>query len=156
MQGVESQFKISVTTLLVDANTAPEFVDITDRIARFVEDSGLKNGSVNVFSRHTTAAITIQENEPLLLNDMASLLERLAPKNMRYGHNDFSIRTVHMQEDECPNGHSHCQHLTLGSSETVPVIDGILALGQWQRLFMVELDDGKVSPREILVQTMGI
>ena len=156
MQGVESQFKISVTTLLVDANTAPEFVDITDRIARFVEDSGLKNGSVNVFSRHTTAAITIQENEPLLLNDMASLLERLAPKNMRYGHNDFSIRTVHMQEDECPNGHSHCQHLTLGSSETVPVIDGILALGQWQRIFMVELDDGKVSPREILVQTMGI
>ena len=111
---------------------------------------------INVFSRHTTAAITIQENEPLLLNDMASLLERLAPKNMRYGHNDFSIRTVHMQEDECPNGHSHCQHLTLGSSETVPVIDGILALGQWQRLFMVELDDGKVSPREILVQTMGI
>ena len=61
-----------------------------------------------------------------------------------------------MNEDECPNGHSHCQHLTLGSSETIPVIDGALTLGQWQRIFMVELDDSKEMPREILVQIMGV
>jgi thiamine phosphate synthase YjbQ (UPF0047 family) len=44
----------------------------------------------------------------------------------------------------------------LGSSETIPVVDGVLALGQWQRIFMVELDDGKLGPREVLLQTLGV
>ena len=134
----------------------PEFIDITDRVADVVYDSQIRSGIAVIFSRHTTAAITIQENEPLLINDLSSLLERLAPRNARYGHNDFSIRTVHMHEDECPNGHSHCQHLMLGSSETIPVIDGRMALGQYQHIFMVELDDDKKEGREILVQVMGI
>ena len=152
----EASFHTSLFTLLVETSIAPEFVDITDRVKESLKVSQISNGCVVVFSRHTTAAITIQENEPLLLNDMASLLERLAPRSARYGHNDFSIRTVNMHEDECPNGHSHCQHLTLGSSETIPVIDGILALGQYQHIFVVELDDSKLVPREVLVQIMGV
>ena len=156
MRVTEATFNTYLSTLLVESTTAPEFVDITDRVVEVLRGSGIRNGSALVFSRHTTAAVTIQENEPLLLNDMASLLERLAPRSARYGHNDFSIRTVHMEEDECPNGHSHCQHLVLGSSETIPVVDGTLALGKWQRVFMVELDDGKIAPREVLVQIMGV
>ena len=156
MKVSEAAFYTCLFTYLVTSTTAPEFVDITDRVVESLKESQIRNGFVLVFSRHTTAAITIQENEPLLLNDMASLLERLAPKAARYGHNDFSIRTVHMVEDECPNGHAHCQHLALGSSETIPVIDGSLALGQWQRIFMVELDDAKTVPREVLVQIMGV
>ena len=108
-----------------------------------------------MFSKHTTAAITIQENEPLLHIDMCSTLERFAPSRAHYRHNDFSVRTVHMHEDECPNGHSHCQHLVLGTSETIPVIDGDLALGEFQRVFVVELDPERVS-RQVLVQTMGV
>ena len=156
MRVTEATFNTYLSTLLVESTTAPEFVDITDRVVEVLRASEIRNGSALVFSRHTTAAVTIQENEPLLLNDMASLLERLAPRGARYGHNDFSIRTVHMEEDECPNGHSHCQHLVLGSSETIPVVDGTLALGKWQRVFMVELDDGKIAPREVLVQIMGV
>jgi secondary thiamine-phosphate synthase enzyme len=156
MRVTEASFHTVVFTHLVESTTAPEFVDITDRVVESLRNSQIRNGFALVFSRHTTAAITIQENEPLLLNDMSSLLERLAPKAARYGHNDFSIRTVHMHEDECPNGHSHCQHLALGSSENIPVIDGSLAIGQWQRIFMVELDDAKTVPREILVQIMGV
>ena len=156
MRVTEATFNTYLSTLLVESTTAPEFVDITDRVVEVLRASGIRNGSALVFSRHTTAAVTIQENEPLLLNDMASLLERLAPRGARYGHNDFSIRTVHMEEDECPNGHSHCQHLVLGSSETIPVVDSTLALGKWQRVFMVELDDGKIAPREVLVQIMGV
>ena len=156
MRVTESTFKTYMATLLVESHSMPEFVDITERVLQSLKESEVRNGTVCVFSRHTTAAITIQENEPLLLNDMASLLEHLAPRNVRYGHNDFSIRTVHMGEDECPNGHSHCQHLVLGSSETIPVVDGTLTLGQWQRIFMVELDDAKMVPREILVQIMGV
>ena len=156
MKVTEATFKTYIATLLVESHSMPEFVDITERVRRSLKESEILNGTVCVFSRHTTAAITIQENEPLLVNDMASLLEHMAPRNARYGHNDFSIRTVHMEEDECPNGHSHCQHLVLGSSETIPVVEGTLTLGQWQRIFMVELDDAKMVPREVLVQIMGV
>ena len=155
MRVSEATFKTCVFDLRVRPTGAPEFIDITDRVEDFLRDSDVRNGFALVYSRHTTAAITIQENEPLLINDMATLLERFAPRNARYGHNDFSIRTVHMEEDECPNGHSHCQHLMLGSSETIPVIDGQLTLGQYQRIFMVELDDQKTQ-RDLIVQIMGV
>ena len=64
-----------------------------------------------------------------------------------------------MHENECPNGHSHCQHLTLGTSETIPVMGGMLAIGEFQRIFMVELDHVKaleVAYREVLVQIVGV
>ena len=157
MKVSEASIKTCLFTLRVESETAPEFIDITDRVDELVRQSEVRNGFALVFSKHTTAAITIQENEPLLLMDMTSMLERFSPRNAHYGHNDFSVRTVHMHENECPNGHSHCQHLTLGSSETIPVVDGRLAFGQWQRIFMVELDDQAPMPhREILVQVMGV
>ena len=154
MKLTEETFKTHVSTLLVETQRMPEFVDITDRVLESIGASGVTNGMACVFSRHTTGAITIQENEPLLLNDMSSLLEKLVPRAARYGHNDFSIRTVHMVEDECPNGHSHCQHLLLGASENVPLVDGKLTLGEFQRIFMVELDDQR-DYRQVLVQIMG-
>ena len=83
------------------------------------------------------------------------MLEHCSPRTGHYRHNDFSVRTVNMHEDECPNGHSHCQHLMLGTSETIPVIDGKLAFGEFQRLFMVELDPDK-SHRQVLVQVLGV
>jgi len=157
MRVSEASLNVSVFTLHVNSTQAPEFIDITDHVTGFVEESQVRNGTALVFSRHTTAAISIQENEPLLLVDMTSMLERLAPRNAHYRHNDFSVRTVHMHEDECPNGHSHCQHLALGASETIPIVDGELTLGEWQRVFMVELDEEKPSPyREILIQIMGV
>ena len=149
-------FKTHVSTLLIETNTMPEFVNITQEVVESVEESGIQNGTVTVFSRHTTAGITIQEDEPILLNDMSSMLDRLFPRTIRYGHNDFSIRTVHMEEDECPNGHSHCQHLIVGNSETIPIIGAKLALGKWQNIFLVEVDEAKIIPREVLVQSMGI
>ena len=156
MQVREASVKTCLFMLQVESTTAPEFIDITDRVVESVRESEVRDGFAVVFSKHTTAAITIQENEPLLLQDMASMLERFSPRNAHYRHNDFSVRTVHMHENECPNGHSHCQHLTLGSSEIIPLVQGSLAFGQWQRIFMVELDNEPRSPiREILVQIMG-
>ena len=58
-----------------------------------------------------------------------------------------------MEEEECPNGHSHCQHLLLSTSETVPVVAGRLALGRYQRIFFVELD--RPRDRQVLIQLMG-
>lgn len=141
---------------MLDADTsdAPQFIDITERIGDVVRASGVADGQVLVYSTHTTCSVIINENEPLLLKDMAHYLERQAPKAMYYGHNDFAIRTVSVRPNECPNGHSHCQHLVLGTSETVPVIDGAMLLGEFQKVFLVELDEPKV--RQLLVQVTGI
>ena len=155
MKVTEAPLKTYVSHLNVRTNTAPEFVDITDRVEQTVKNSQIYNGFVLVYSKHTTAAIKIQENEPLLLEDMARLLENFAPQSGSYRHNDFDVRTVHMHEDECPNGHSHCQHLTLSTSETLPLINGSIPLGQFQRIFLVELDNQK-SDREVLIQILGV
>ncbi|MDO8750441.1 MAG: secondary thiamine-phosphate synthase enzyme YjbQ [Dehalococcoidia bacterium] len=139
--------------LLLETTRAPEFIDITQRVVEFVGSTGIKSGFVVVFSKHTTAAIKINENEPLLLQDMERFLERLASQNGYYQHNDFTLRTVNMTEDECPNGHAHCQHLLMSTSETIPIVDGELQLGRWQRVFLVELD--RPRTREVVFQVLG-
>ena len=139
--------------LLIDTEKAPQFIDITGRVAEHVELSGVSHGLVCIYSKHTTASIKVNENEPLLIEDMERFITRLAPPGDYYAHNDFSVRTVNMTEDECPNGHAHCQHLIMSSSETIPVIDGQMALGTWQRLFLVELD--RPRSREVIVQILG-
>lgn len=144
--------------LIVESAVAPDFIDITMKVEECIRSSGILNGIVVVFSRHTTAAIVIQENEPLLIEDFKELLESFAPTKGNYRHNDFDVRTVNMHEDECPNGHSHCQHLILGSSESIPLVDGSMPLGEWQRIFMVELDGEKANQagnREVVVQILG-
>jgi secondary thiamine-phosphate synthase enzyme len=133
---------------------APGFLDITDQVVEIVEDSGIRFGQATVYSTHTTAAVKINENEPLLLTDLADMLRRLAPIDGPYEHNDFTRRTVNMGEDECENGHAHCQHIFLASSEAIPVVDGRLTLGQWQRIFLVELD--RPRQRRVLVNLVGV
>ena len=132
---------------------ALEFIDITDDVTRIVEESAVQFGQVAVFSQHTTAAIKINEHEPLLLRDLARTLRNFAPPNAYYEHNDFSRRTVNMNPDECANGHAHVQHLFLGTSETIPVVDGRVTLGAWQRIFLIELDHPRL--RRVLVSVIG-
>jgi len=146
---------VNMRRLVLETTEPIQLLDITDDVAATVRASGVRDGIVTVISRHTTAAVRIQEAEPLLLEDLVGFLRRLAPANVHYQHNDFRIRTHHMHEDESPNGHSHCLQFILGSSESVPIQDGELLLGEWQRLFLVELD-GPRPKREVLIQTVGI
>ena len=145
--------KVKNFSLKVDTKDAPQLIDITDWVKGCVAESKVSNGMVLVYSKHTTAAVKINENEPLLIEDMAEFLERIAPRDAYYRYNDFSIRTVNMTEDESPNGHAHLQHLMLGCSETIPLIDGKIPFGQWQSIFFIELDHPR--PREVLVQILG-
>ena len=139
--------------LQLETKEAPEFIDITDWVCQCVAQSKVANGFVVVYSKHTTAAVKINENEPLLLQDMVAFLEKISPRNGGYQHNDFSIRTVNMTADESPNGHAHLQHLLLGTSETVPLIDGIMQFGRYQSVFFIELDHPR--SREVMVQVVG-
>ena len=139
--------------LRLHTERAPQFIDITGWVSECVAKSSVNNGFAVVFSKHTTAAIKINENEPLLIQDMSDFLERLAPRNGAYKHNDFTVRTVNMHPDEPPNGHAHVQHLLMCTSETVPVIDGMMHVGQYQSVFFVELDESR--EREVMVQVVG-
>ena len=130
-----------------------EFVDVTDQVTECLTESGLHDGFAVVFSRHTTAGIRINEHEPLLLEDLARMLEQVAPVDAAYRHDDFSVRTVNLTENERVNGHAHCRSLLLGASESVPVVGGRLLLGRWQRIFLVELDGTR--QREIIIQFVG-
>ena len=146
---------VNMRRLAFETTEPIQFVDITDEVAESIRLAGISDGIVTIVSRHTTAAVRIQEAEPLLLEDLLGFLHRLAPSNVHYQHNDFRIRTHHMHDDESPNGHSHCLQFLLGTSETVPIMDGDLQLGQWQRIFLVELD-GPRPKREVLVQIVGV
>ena len=127
-----------------------QFIDITDRVREVVEESRVSDGLVNVQTRHTTAAILIGEHEPLLMEDLKRTLEKLAPCHSDYRHDDFSVRTVNMCPDEEQNGHSHCKAMFLRSSECLNIVDGRMDLGQWQRIFLIELD----RPRSRTVSLM--
>jgi secondary thiamine-phosphate synthase enzyme len=135
--------RVASDTIVVRTTECLQFVDVTDAVAEQVRALGLRNGIVNLQIRHTTASLIVNENEPLLLQDLRDALERAAPRALAYRHDDFGIRTVNLQPDEPPNGHSHCKALFLPASQTVNVVDGALQLGRWQRLFLVELDGGR-------------
>lgn len=137
----------------IRTSCAPQFIDITDWVSECVAASGVDNGFAVVYSKHTTAAVKINENEPLLLEDMAAFLEKISPRASAYRHNDFEIRTVNMTPDESPNGHAHLQHLLLGTSETVPILGGEMQFGTYQSVFFIELDHPR--NREVLVQVVG-
>jgi len=116
--------------------------DITPQIHGLVADSGLARGFLTVNSRHTTTAITINENEERLLEDVRRFFTRLAPPDETYLHNDIALRDC--PPDEPENAHSHLLAMLVGSSEVIPIVNGELDLGRWQSVMLVELD----GPRE--------
>ena len=130
-----------------------QFIDITELVRERVRRSGVSNGFVNIQSRHTTAAIIINENEPLLLDDLEEILVTLAPQDRPYRHNDLEARLQPIPPDERPNGHSHARAAYLGTSETVNIIGGELQLGRWQTIFLVELDG--IRTRAVSIVVMG-
>jgi secondary thiamine-phosphate synthase enzyme len=130
-----------------------EFIDLTDRLQRLVADAGVRLGILNVQTLHTTTAIIVNEHEPLLLADFQVLLERAAPGERRYRHDDTIARTVNVTAQERPNGHAHCRALLLPSSVCLNVASGRLRLGRWQRVFLVELDGPR--RREISALVLG-
>lgn len=140
-------------TLAYHTTGARQFTDVTDEVAAVVQRSGVSQGWVSVFSKHTTATVVLNENEPLLLQDMSAMLERLSAATGVYAHNDLNRRSGPMEPDECANGHAHCQHLLLGSSENIPVANGQMDLGRWQRIFLLELD--RARDRQLVVQVFG-
>ncbi len=141
---------VKLDKIVVDSSDeVPELIDITQQVADVVGESGVEDGQVLVFAQHTTAAIILQEPELGVLEDFRTFLKEILPTDKDYRH---TLAPDHLK-DKMPNGHSHCQHLLLGASETIPVSAGKMLLGQFQRIFLVELD--RARTRTVIVQVMG-
>jgi secondary thiamine-phosphate synthase enzyme len=139
------------TTLQIDTEYPTQFIDLTSDLKAFVAASGIRSGLLNIQSLHTTAAIVVNEHEPLLLMDMAGLLERLAPADAVYRHDNITLRSVNCALLEPPNGHAHCRSLLLGSTAALNVVDGEIQLGRWQQVFLVELDGPRTRDVSLLL-----
>jgi secondary thiamine-phosphate synthase enzyme len=121
-------------------------MDITSRVEMAIADSRVRNGLVCVFTASSTSAIVTNEFEPgLMEEDIPNALERLFPHGMVYGHE----RRWHDG-----NGHSHVRATFLGPSLTLPIVEGRAALGTWQQVVFLELDN-KPRHREVIVQIVG-
>ncbi|MEM9924858.1 MAG: secondary thiamine-phosphate synthase enzyme YjbQ [Cyanobacteria bacterium P01_D01_bin.50] len=127
--------------------------NITPQIQETISSSGIKNGQVLVFSRHTTTALAINENEERLLQDVKVFLQKLAPKSDKYLHNDLHLRE-NIPPDEPMNAHSHLMAMMLSNSEVIPIVDAKLALGTYQSILFFELDGSR--KRTVFCQLSGI
>jgi len=138
---------MTVTTNLIKIHSRGEndMIDLTEKISDFVKKSGISHGIVTVFVSGSTGSIITIEYEPGLIKDFPEMLNRIAPRDLDYGHEK-------MWHDG--NGHSHVKASLIGPSLTVPFNDGKLCLGTWQQIVFVELDTRSRS-RDLIIQIIG-
>lgn len=144
-----------------------QFIDLTEQIREIVKESKVHNGIINIVSRHTTTAILLNENEPLLLSDFMKEIKRLFPHESQagpygslgpsyYQHDNIEQRRIACPKlscNECQNADAHCRSIFLTNFQTLNIINGELDLGPWQSILFLELDRAK--SREISVMVMG-
>lgn len=133
-------------TFTLETRGGAEAIDVTSRVEHILKAAAIQDGLACVFTPSSTSAILTNEFEPgLMEEDIPKALERLFPEGLAYGHE----RRWHDG-----NGHSHVRATFLGPSLTIPVVDGRPALGTWQQVVFLELDN-KPRRREVIVQVVG-
>ena len=135
--------KVETDFIEVGSHRRGEYIDITHEVEKIVERSEVKNGIVCLHELHTTAALTIQENDRSIHEDTAEILDHLIPLHRNYRH-DYEGNE---------NATAHIKNQFFGSNLTLPVINGKIALGTWQSIFLVELFEAR--KRRIAVCVMG-
>jgi secondary thiamine-phosphate synthase enzyme len=122
-----------------------QVLDITDGVRHHVQNSGLTNGVVTLFTPSSTSALTTIEYESGVIHDLQQMFGRIVPRDIDYRHN---LRWGD------GNGHAHVRHALLGPSLTIPFVGGQMTLGTWQQIVFVDFDNRSRS-RSIVVQIMG-
>jgi secondary thiamine-phosphate synthase enzyme len=131
--------------LRMDTPGNGHIVDLTEGVARVVGTSGVERGLVTVFAAGSTVAVTTMEYEPGGVHDLQALLDRLIPSGPEYEHNVRNHDT---------NAHAHLRAAVIGPSETIPLVDGRLALGTWQQVVLLDFDD-RPRRRTVTVQVLS-
>lgn len=129
---------------IIEINTSErvEIQDITREVEGVLTHTGIKEGLLNIYSRHSTSGVTINENESGLISDFKLALQKLVPQNAGYEHDRIDN-----------NADSHIRGFLIGGSETIPLENGRLMLGTWQSIFFVELDGPR--HRKLIITVIG-
>jgi secondary thiamine-phosphate synthase enzyme len=157
--------------IFLQAGVRPEFVDITDRLLNVVEHSGIRDGIAVVYSPHTTCSILIQEDShdvtyhgtKYLLQDLLNALETLAPRCEHEGsylhpgpdHIDHALENLGEEEAWSLNTDAHLRSSLLGRSESIPIVEGALQLGDFGCVYFADLDGVRARKRTVQVQIVG-
>jgi thiamine phosphate synthase YjbQ (UPF0047 family) len=159
------EFMTHYEEIQITTNSGMSVQDITKQIEIIVEWSGCLEGTVTILSKHSTLSVSINELEGRLVDDIRQYFLNLAPPNMPYLHNDLDYR---VGPDDWPGGdeawrefrrtqpvntHSHLIAMMLGTSESIPISEGVMQKGKYQSILVADMDGPKT--RSIAVQITG-
>jgi secondary thiamine-phosphate synthase enzyme len=136
---------ISTNTISIKTKGFSDTIDITDEVAKIVEQSGIENGLVTIFCHGSTGTITTIEFESGVIKDLQRVLEKIAPSNVPYEHD---------KRWGDGNGFSHVRAALMKPSLSIPFIKKKLILGTWQQIVFIDFDN-RARHREISVQIIG-
>lgn len=152
---VSEEPRIRTEVLHFATTTRNEFWDLTELTREVVARAGVRHGQVTVHTPHTTTTIILNESETGFLNDFRRFIDATVPAEGYYEHDDHELRTENLQEDEFRNGHAHIRQLVVGTaSVTIPIVDGEVLLGTWQKVLFAEFDQAR--ERRVVVHAQGV
>lgn len=136
---------VETRTITLDTQGHADMLDITESLAKAVQEVGLASGTVTVFCPSATSGVTTIEYESGCLSDLRRLFDEIIDPDRHYAHN---------ARWGDGNGHSHVRAALLGPSLTVPFVDGRLTLGTWQQIVFIDFDN-RPRHRELVLQVVG-
>jgi secondary thiamine-phosphate synthase enzyme len=163
--------KIMHKVLPIQSKMQVTFDDVTDQVKQFIKESGVQNGIVTVFSQHTSCSVFIQEDSegttykgiPYILQDTLNCLEKIIPTceyEGQYLHPcvNHIERAQELRGEEKLwglNTDGHIKSSVLGRSETIPVVDGEMTLGEFGRIYFADFDKTRARERQVRIHIMG-
>lgn len=142
----EKNMTVESRQLFVKTTGKTDIIDLTSRVEQEIESTSVRNGSVTLFVPGSTAALTTIEYESGVINDLRDAIERIAPEDLYYEHNE---------RWGDGNGYSHVRSALIGPSLHIPIIDGRLTLGTWQQIVLLDFDN-RPRKRQVVVQISGL
>jgi len=155
----------------VETGQRVSFDDITERVQEIVAKSGIENGLVNVFSQHTSCSVFLQEDSedmtywhtPLILQDMINVLEKVIPTCQYEGqylhpgpvHSRNAMELRDEKSEWLLNTDGHLRSVLVGRSETIPLLEGEMTLGEFGRIYFSDMDQTRGRERKVRVQIIG-
>lgn len=155
----------------IETAADPTFLDITEEVLSFVSDSGIQNGTVLIYSQHTSCCVIIQEesedvtykNMQFVLQDMLNVFQKIVPPCNYEGqylhpgpiHIQNAVKLRNEKAEWGLNTDGHIISCILGRSETVPVVDGEVILGEFGRIYFGDLDKVRERKRTVRMHAIG-
>ena len=133
---------VQSSQIMVQTTGKTDVIDVTPQVTGEVRKSNVQDGAVSLFIPGSTAALTTIEFESGVINDLKKAIEKMAPEDIFYAHNE---------RWGDGNGYSHVRAAIFGASLFIPIVEDIMSLGMWQQIVLLDFDN-RPRDRRIVVQ----